>query len=623
MRFTTRTATGKVKLWGRRRAQFGQKRTSLLKLLRDYPDFQGRPRTLLAGALLGSRRDECREWAGKIEQAHRSATSAQFTSAALNAFASHLCINGRCRERLANLTADLDREALELAWRMAEEAAALPLDEALHFVTSLYPALLAPETRSKLGAFYTPPALTNRLVELLSEQGVDWSKARVLDPAAGAGAFLIAAARPMISALTGSEAAFVLRQLGARLRGLEIDPNAAVLGQAAIEILLAETIEAHEFVPQFIRVCDSLAETPQECFDVVLGNPPYGRVSLAADQRRKFARSLYGHANLYGLFTDVALRWTKYDGLIAFLTPTSVLSGQYFSSLRSLLAAEAPPVSIDFVHARKGVFEDVLQETMLAVYRRTSSAHRVQVHYLNVRDEATAEVVRNGTVALPIRPNHPWLAPRDPKHCALIANVEKMPTRLSDWGYEVSTGPLVWNRFKGQLHDGPAHRAFPLIWAEAVTADGRFVHRAQRRNHALYFRLDKGDDWLLVTSGCVLLQRTTAKEQPRRLIAAEMPNEFVAKHRGVVVENHLNMVRPTGRQPAVSPSVVAAVLNSRVVDEVFRCISGSVAVSAFELESLPLPGIEAMGPIDRLVVSGAGRTEVETAIAALYQQVNS
>ena len=42
-----------------------------------------------------------------------------------------------------------------------------------------------------------------------------------------------------------------------------------------------------------------------------------------------------------------------------------------------------------------------------------------------------------------------------------------------------------------------------------------------------------------VADACILVQRTTAKEQARRLIAAELPSEFVHQHRGVVVENHL------------------------------------------------------------------------------------
>ncbi len=118
----------------------------------------------------------------------------------------------------------------------------------------------------------------------------------------------------------------------------------------------------------------------------------------------------------------------------------------------------------------------------------------------------------------------------------------------------------------------------------------------------------------------MLLLRTTAKEQARRLIAAELPTEFIAQHGGVVVENHLNMVRPSVR-PAVSPATVAAVLNSRIVDQLFRCINGSVAVSAFEMEAIPLPSPAAMRGVEKLVKRGACSAEIEGELAKLYGQV--
>jgi len=68
----------------------------------------------------------------------------------------------------------------------------------------------------------------------------------------------------------------------------------------------------------------------------------------------------------------------------------------------------------------------------------------------------------------------------------------------------------------------------------------------------------------------------------------------------------------------VSLAALAAVLNSRAADEVFRCISGSVAVSAFELQSLPLPPPAAMRPIEQLLKRSASRERIEMAINRLY-----
>jgi adenine-specific DNA-methyltransferase len=565
-------------------------------------------------------RSAARTWIGGVPDGQRRELAVAFSHRAFVRFAELMAPWVQLTEPDSVPRVSLDPWVDQLCDRMGECASELGIDEGAHQISSLYTALLVPRHRSATGAFYTPPVLVRRLIELADEAGVDWRSAKILDPASGGGAFLVAAAAKMREALAGEADESVLAQIGQRLRGFELDAHAAWLSQAALEVLLGDLVyRTRRQLPKVVSVCDTLERTPTASFDLVIGNPPYGRVTLSPPQRRRFERGLYGHANLYGVFTDIALRWTKPGGAIAFLTPTSMLGGQYFSALRGLLAREAPPIALDFVHARRGVFEDVLQETLLALYRRGGEPQRLQVHYLKVQDESAAQVVRNGTVALPVEASGPWLAPRHPDHGVLIASAERMPTRLGDWGYEIATGPLVWNRYKSQLRDKPGERTFPLIWAEAITANGAFIYRAEKRNHAPYFQLERGDGWLLVEEGCVLLQRTTAKEQPRRLIAAEMPNSFVSRHGGVVVENHLNMVRPKG-PTKVSARAVAAILNSRVADQVFRCISGSVAVSAFELESLPLPSASAMQAIETLLSRGAAQGEVEGAISALYGQ---
>lgn len=559
-----------------------------------------------------------RAWCATIPDARRIAQAALFARAAMEAFAAKIAPTVILSAPFIAVRGKLDATASRLAGSIGCEAAALPVPEACHFLTSLYTALLPDGERSALGAFYTPPALTHRLLDLAAEGGTNWATARILDPASGGGAFLLEAARRMKAALEGSEPAFILAQIGSRLQGLELDPHAASLSQAALEVLLSDLSTASgRTTPICVRVCDTLEEVPTAQYDLVVGNPPYGRVKLAPEQRERYARSLYGHANLYGLFTDIALRWTRPGGLIAYLTPTSMLGGQYYKALRQLLAREAPPVAIDFVHARRGIFDDVLQETLLALYRKSGKQQQFHVHYLNVDNEREARLTRNGQVGLPDDSHSPWLAPREPGHIELVKAAEGMAARLADWGYKVSTGPLVWNRFKTQMRNRAGRGLCPLIWAEAVTADGRFIFRADRKNHAPYFKIEAGDGWLVVDRSCIIVQRTTAKEQSRRLIAAELPQNFIDAHGGVVVENHLNMVRAAGK-PKVSPATVAAILNSDVLDQMFRCISGSVAVSAYELESIPLPPASAMVTIERMVARGASATAIGKALRRLY-----
>ena len=80
----------------------------------------------------------------------------------------------------------------------------------------------------------------------------------------------------------------------------------------------------------------------------------------------------------------------------------------------------------------------------------------------------------------------------------------------------------------------------------------------------------------------------------------------------------VNVMRPLDGVERVPTAVLLALLNSDFVDQVFRCISGSVAVSAYELEALPLPGPGRIVRLERLVAGGAGPEVVEREVERLY-----
>ena len=518
-------------------------------------------------------------------------------------------------------TARLTREAAWLAEAYAEALIGCDPLDAGYKIGAAYTCALPPSFRSRLGVYYTPPALSKRLIHLITKQRLNWATARVVDGSCGGAAFLAPVALEMRKHLGGLHPHDALNSISRRLRGFEIDPFGAWLSQTLVEVALADLcIAAGERLPHLVTVQDSLAAPVAEQFDLVIGNPPFGRRSLTPEMRARYAESLYGHANTYGLFSHAALRWLAPNGFIAYVTPTSMLGGEYFKALRSLLAREAPPVSIDFVNQRAGVFENVLQETMLAVYRKGSAQDSVRVHFLDFQSDSSCRVFRGGRYEISTESDGPWLLPRSIQHRDLVHQFSEMPARLADYGYTVSTGPLVWNRHKKQFVDEHRNGAYPVIWAESITSSGEFIWRAAKVNHSSWFVPREKDQWVITRRPCVLVQRTTAKEQKRRLIAAELPTTFVSQYRGVIVENHLNMIRAVATKPRVSAATISALLNSEVLDSAFRCISGSVAVSASEIEALPLPSVAEAMALDTMIARGATKQEFEAELRRIYFQ---
>lgn len=517
----------------------------------------------------------------------------------------------------------LDVSVAGVAEAIGLAASKLSVIHSSYLIGTVYTSVLPEITRAKGGIFYTPPALALRLIQMADNAGVDWSVAKILDPACGGGAFLAPICVKIMDEMRGSTPTEVFKHIQANLRGWEIDPFAGWLSQVFVEVAIKDVLEqTGKSLKPIVTICNSLNNSVSDAqkFDLVIGNPPFGKIKLTDEIKSRFQKSLYGHPNLYGLFTHLALNLVRKSGVIAYLTPTSYLSGEYFKKLRQHLRVLSSPVELDFVSVRKGVFDEVLQETMLTILKAgQQKKSAVKINQLCVLPNNEISVTPVGAFFLPDSFDAPWIFPRMSEQKKSAKAMTKMSSRLVDWGYRVSTGPLVWNRHKSQLSNTPGKNTFPIIWAEAVTANGTFILKPRKLNHSPYFQFKEGDEWLVTNSPCILLQRTTSKEQSKRLIATTLPKSVCST--GVVIENHLNMLVAVEKKPAVPLPVLCVFLNSRAVNEAFRTISGSVAISAYELESFPLPSVEKLAPLIDLINKKSSVHIIEQACDQLYTSI--
>lgn len=483
---------------------------------------------------------------------------------------------------------------------------------------SRYVGALDATERATHGRHYTPRDLAEHLWAMTREAlgfGVDPRPLPGLlrDPAVGAGALLVAPLREHLRASADVDPLMVLNALPNVLEGIDNDPWAVYVANVVLAAEMLPTLARvpaaiRRPLPALARVGDGLDPNLAPAHSWIM-NPPYGRQRLTAERRAQFAETLYGHANLYGLFLASTLGRTAADGAVGALVPTSFSAGLYFTRLRAAMGKQAPLRSLMFVHERDGVFGGVLQETCLAVFT-PRAARRTTVTRVNGHVSAVAKV--------PV-PRHgdPWLIPRESRDAPTAAAAASLPLTLRDLGWRASTGPLVWNRRRSDLHRRPAKNRARIVWA-ADLERGR-VRRARARDAYRYLALTKPSDGdvMALRTPAVLVQRTTAPEQERRLVVAQLTADDLAAHGGaVVVENHVNVLRPTGADPLITAETLARVLATPTFDRLMRCISGSVAVSAYELESLPFPDAD-------VVQHWNTAEDLDAAVEAAYRTVPS
>lgn len=479
-----------------------------------------------------------------------------------------------------------------------------------------YVASLDEDVRARHGRHYTPESLADYLWKLarlsLGHRQRDIPlPGLVSDPACGSGALLLPPLRQHLRALVGADPRMTLAMLPRLIEGIDSDPAAVwitnvVLAAELLPLLAQVPVAKRRPLPALAREGDGLAVGASPARVVVM-NPPYGRVRLDKQERARWEKYLYGHANLYSLFMASGVERLEKMGVLAALIPTSFLAGRYFASLRAELSRQAPLRDLTFVEERGGVFDGVLQETCLATFtrrriRRTSIA------------SANGRITKVARVSSP-RSDRPWLLPRRADDAHVAAAAAAMPHTLQSLGWKISTGPLVWNRRRADLSARRRRNGVPVLWAADL--DGGRLHRDSSKRDMRWMTLRGNDvEVMLLDDPAVLIQRTTSPEQQRRLVCVELTPELLRQWGGkIVVENHVNVLRPIwSDDQLLSRADLTAILSTRTIDRLLRCVSGSVAVSAYELESLPLPD----GAILRTWKNLRGE-ELERAVAAAYQ----
>ncbi len=242
-------------------------------------------------------------------------------------------------------------ELIEIKPCFSPLKAVIPAIEATRF-TNLDPNKLR-------GGYYTPETLTR----WLSMWAIRNCNDRIIEPSCGDGAFIIAAAQRLL--LLGAKP----NAIGKQLLGIEIIREEAQKTSNKLSSIIGNsgknTIENNDFFAWFMNKAST------DCFDCVIGNPPFIRYQSFPEQFRNYAMQLmsqYGLkpnrlTNIWVPFVVVAAHSLYPDGRMALILPAELLQVTYAGQLRSFLTNHFK--RIDIIACNHLFFDNAQQEVVL------------------------------------------------------------------------------------------------------------------------------------------------------------------------------------------------------------------------------------------------------------------
>ena len=180
------------------------------------------------------------------------------------------------------------------------------------------------------GIFFTPQWVVDFMVNLIDEKLLDLSNIKILEPACGICQFLH----------------------GIKKNKKHIFDNASLRVGVEINKEVIEYINRNNLAQDIeIIHSDYLLWNANECFDIIIGNPPYGIPSLSEhytirvdnETKKKYKEiyeTWYGKYNVYGAFIEKSIKLLKDRGQLIFIVPATFMILDEFKKLRSFIASQ-------------------------------------------------------------------------------------------------------------------------------------------------------------------------------------------------------------------------------------------------------------------------------------------
>ena len=476
-------------------------------------------------------------------------------------------------------------------------------------LTNEYIMSMPKKERKKYGQFFTSKETARFMARLYN---FDEKKRKVCVLDAGAGSGILAC-----SVIERLETIDFIQEI--ELTCYENDDNVLPLLKRNLEYcrenvkkkLVINVIEDNYILSQYFdfnRMIGGSAEPKK--YDLVIGNPPYMKISKDAPEAIAMQEVCYGAPNLYFIFASMGLFNLCENGEMVYIIPRSWTSGAYFKRFREYFLKEGKLEHIHLFISRSKVFdkESVLQETIIIKVRKkaeepesiTITSSKSNVDF----DEMTSLKVPYDLVVSGL--NYYVYLVTDENEVEVLKRLHKFDKTLPEIGIKMKTGLTVDFRNREILRDEIEEGAIPLFYSQHI------------KQGKVQFPIHKEHEYLVTEqSGLIqdnknylFVKRFTAKEESRRLqcgvyLAREFP-----QYKKISTQNKINFL--DGVLTEMSECLVYGLyvlFNSTLYDKYYRILNGSTQVNSTEINAMPVPDLESIKEMGRKMLKSKDYSE--------------
>ncbi len=342
------------------------------------------------------------------------------------------------------------------------------------------------ESRKKLGQYFTP---SEEVYGIINWLGIK-KESLVLEPSFGTGQFFEQ-----------------LLDLTDNLYGVEIDKEI--------------------FTPYNVNCFneDFLTWKTDVRFDFIIGNPPYFETNK---YNKDFEEIVSGRTNIYSLFIKKSIDLLKDGGTLAFIIPTTINTGAYFTGIRNYIIKNCSIVEMYEID-----FPDVEQKTQVMILKKDYGlSNKFLVYKKNVIFSRRYKMLNY-----------------------LVNNFNT----VEDLGFVVKTGSIVWNQNKDLLDDT---QGSILIWNENIKEELTLNKKENQR-------IRKVPDY---PYGIVF----------KRIISK---NNYCFVDIPFLAENHVNVIYHTDKQKLLE---LFELLKKSKIERYLKNFTESTQLSKLEVQEMPL-----------------------------------